>query len=157
MASDILGPRPSDVGDCGAGSAPVTYGQVAPTLDANGDFLVELENWIYGFRLSPYATPSEAAPVYTPAASDLQHAVQQVSLAAAQPAAADTGAATAPRTGIFQGLGWTRSRTASWGPALGNATVKSKDPAGGRGSVNWLKPGFAGGLAPFGWHTLRQT
>ncbi len=53
LASDILGPRPPAVGDCGAmvadGQHPKTYETIAPLLRNSHEFILELENlWIGG-------------------------------------------------------------------------------------------------------------
>jgi hypothetical protein len=45
MASDILGPRPVEVGDCQEpDSQPMTYRRIAPYLDNSSDFIIELEH-----------------------------------------------------------------------------------------------------------------
>ncbi len=47
MASDILGPRPPELGSCGEGSiAPKTYENLRPALSDTSDFLIELENMV---------------------------------------------------------------------------------------------------------------
>ena len=43
MASDILGPRPTDVGDCGVGDTSFTYAQVEPLIKDESEFLVDFE------------------------------------------------------------------------------------------------------------------
>ena len=44
MASDILGPPPADVGDCGEGAVtPRTYAQIAELLKDGSEFLIEAE------------------------------------------------------------------------------------------------------------------
>ncbi|MEM9760215.1 MAG: neuraminidase-like domain-containing protein, partial [Pseudomonadota bacterium] len=52
LASQILGPRPADVGDCGEGVVrPRTYRGIQPHLEANQEFLIEVENYvIHGAR-----------------------------------------------------------------------------------------------------------
>jgi hypothetical protein len=53
MASDILGPRPVRLGDCGEGAVrPKTYQNIAPTLGPGEEILAELESWSIGKRAS---------------------------------------------------------------------------------------------------------
>jgi hypothetical protein len=49
MARDILGPRPTELGDCGEGAVePRTYAKIAPLLDSGSEFLVEIETLVQG-------------------------------------------------------------------------------------------------------------
>ena len=50
MASDILGPRPVTLGDCGAGVTPDNYATIGPLIDSSSEILIELETWIIGWR-----------------------------------------------------------------------------------------------------------
>src|SRR5262249_46181102 len=44
MASDILGPRPAEIGDCGESKdSERTYDKIVPKLDEAEEFLIELE------------------------------------------------------------------------------------------------------------------
>ena len=58
MASDVLGPRPAELGDCGTSVEPKTYEHIAPMIDANGEVLVELETWTIGWRTKPMPQPT---------------------------------------------------------------------------------------------------
>ncbi len=206
MAADILGPRPIDVGDCGAGDTPIRFMDVETSIDSSSDFLVELESWTYGARVQAAAAQVAPAPVtYGAPARAVAHAVQRIPLAAPSRAAASTvaplptpvpgtsaqgpaavapappagrpvssapsiaptagavasGAALSaagapPSTGLFRGLGWSQTRTASWGPALANSTTKSNDPTGGRSFVNLWRPGTATSAGGFAHSVMRQ-
>jgi hypothetical protein len=50
MAEDILGPRPVQLGDCGAGVKPDDYETIGPLIDSSSEILIELETWIIGWR-----------------------------------------------------------------------------------------------------------
>ena len=175
MASDVLGPRPAELGDCGTGIEPDTYQTIGPLIGTSSEFLVELETWTLGARASSIATQATPAPIYTPAPNGIGHAIQRFPFVsdavapvvgsavhdaeavarevATNPAAPAPSAATA---GFFRGLGWTQTRTASWGPALGNATTKTAGPAGGRSFKPALKPGFPARAGGFGASITRQ-
>ena len=193
MASDILGPRPTDVGDCGVGDATFTYAQVEPLLKDEGEFLVEFETNAIGARSVAHRAMAVATPTYTPAVSGVAHAVERSPLSspsafAAAAAAAGPGLTTAAvqteaavaqfqattptaspapsgpvatpapatRTGTFGGLGWNKTVTASWGPALGNATTKTKDGAGGRAFAVRGSSNFAAKYGTHGHSVMRQ-
>ena len=177
MASDILGPRPAKLGDCGTGESPVTYEKLGPLADEAGEILVEIETWVLGARAS--AAPSRAAamdattPKYAVDYSAIAHAVRQNPVeiapastlagsavgitARASSAAPEASAAPAPSAaGMFLGLGWNQLRTASWGPALSNGTIKSGDKLGGRRLDHARKQNFSTSAAGYGWSVLRQ-
>jgi hypothetical protein len=178
MASDILGPRPTDVGDCGTGIEPDTYEKIGPLLDGSNDFLIELEGWTASWRVPSLVASAGVITKYTPPRSGLVHAVQGAPLfsvappspavsaspgagttAAPAPTPAPAATAAAPSaesTGVFIGLGWDRVRTASWGPALGSATTKTPDKTGGRTFDNGLKAGFGSRIGRFAYSAVRQ-
>ena len=193
MASDVLGPRPVELGDCGAGVQPMSYDHIGPLVDGSSEMLVELETWILGWRYQ-VAQPSTifVRPKYVLDPSRVAHAVAafplgtlqtkpEVRMLSGASASRDArahltvGAVTAPiatvstamvptataepvRTGsgIFRGLGWTKTRTTSWGPALGNSAVKTADKLGGRSFDHAWNPRFSDWVGRFGWCIIRQ-
>jgi hypothetical protein len=185
MASDVLGPRPTELGDCGAGVKSNTYEAIGPLIDGASDVLIEsIETWVIGARVSkgPVARVSTAPVKYAIEHTAIVHAVQSTTLfPKAKVASAPAGAvaeatpavlvgangiaarpaatvATEPAggAGMFRGLGWKQTSTASWGPALGNARIKTADKLGGRSFDHALKAGFSDRLGHFGWSILRQ-
>jgi Tc toxin complex TcA C-terminal TcB-binding domain/ABC toxin N-terminal region/Neuraminidase-like domain len=146
MASDILGARPTEIGDCGAGVTPMTYETIGPLVDASGDFLIELETWSVGAQaVRAPLVPVSADVRYVPEHGTLAQVAQRYALTTTTGAAAQ-----------FGGLGWSALRTASWGPALGNATVKPKDALGGRSFDHAGKADFPEWAGSFGWSVVRQ-
>lgn len=82
MASDILGERPAELGDCGEGRVqPKTYSRIAPYLDRDSEFLIEMEHvsWLkdssqrkgkktvgYHYALEPIVSSSASDSVFKP-------------------------------------------------------------------------------------------
>jgi hypothetical protein len=179
MASDILGPRPVELGDCGEGVTPDNYQTIGPLIDSSSEILIELETWIIGWRCwnlgliaseTKYVLESKAInhvvaqhPLTTiPAQQTLQaHSAAQVVAEVAPEAAAVDGrvmlAAEPARESLVVGFDWKETRTASWAPALANAAVKSKDPLGGRSSSYIANKGnFAGWVGRFGYSIITE-
>ncbi|MGH7715934.1 MAG: hypothetical protein ACREML_08045, partial [Vulcanimicrobiaceae bacterium] len=52
MASDILGPRLVELGDCGDGVSPENYATIGPLIDSSSEILIELETWTFGYRIA---------------------------------------------------------------------------------------------------------
>ena len=156
ISSDILGPRPTELGGCGAGVTPMTYETIGPLVDAPGDFLVELETWFAGsWGARAPVVPVSTADHYVPDHGTLAQVARQHGLVAS----ADAGAQTAASADDFArsgGLGQNAIRTASWGPALGSATVKTMDPLGGRTFDHATKPDFPAWAGAFGWSVVRH-
>jgi len=60
MASDILGPRPARLGDCGEGKVtPKTYENIRKEIGAGEEILIELETWITGRKIGTKPKPSK--------------------------------------------------------------------------------------------------
>jgi hypothetical protein len=163
MASDVLGPRPAKLGDCGAGVEPNTYETIGPMVDGSSEILVELETWIVGARVSAEASSvvRGAAPKYAIDHTAIVHAVKHDPLVLGASHVSGGSSAVDPvpaasETGMFRGLGWNATRTASWGPALGNAAVKTGDKLGGRSFRHASKDGFSDRAGGFGWSVIRQ-
>ncbi len=172
MASDILGPRPAELGDCGAGDTPITYNQVEPLLDGPGDdsddFLVLAETWTIGAQMSKAPTSSVMfeAPLYAIDQTGIHHAVARNPLAPAvtksialpvkRAATAATQAAPARAPGMFLGLDATEMSIKAMGPALGNATTKTLDTLGGASYQSKRKGDFADRAGRYGHSVVRQ-
>ena len=154
IASDVLGPRPPEIGDCGAGVQPMNYATIGPLVDGNNEIFPELETWIFGgpiIDLPPWLPPL------------LNYAVPANTIAAALRRASILGDATAvkspppPPEPAFRGLGWNATRTASWAPALANATIKTVDQLGGRSFDHAWKANEEDWIGRFGWGIVRHT
>jgi hypothetical protein len=156
-ASSVLGRRPDELGDCGAqigtGDA-ATYAGIAPRL-VNGDLLIELESWMHGLRATNRPVHVEPPTTYTVSAAAIRAAVAPSAdaLDRFEVLAEVDSPPEARDEGVFRGLGWRSTRTASWGPALGNATTKTPDGMGGRAFEHAWQPGFA--ASGFGWSVLQ--
>ncbi len=144
LARDVLGPEPTQLGDCPSGVEPNTYQTIAPLLDGNDDFLIEIESVIVGAQSSSRQAPRAAR--YRPIESAIARAVNAYPL---------VNRAPDPR-GIFVGPGTNETPTLSWGPALGNATIKTIDPVGGRSFHHAAKADFGAQFGRFGWSIVRQ-
>ncbi len=189
MASDVLGPRPTKLGNCGADALPRTYDEIGPLLDGSKEILVELETWMLGARVAKGTARVGTAevPKYAIEHAAVVHAVERSKppfslldttagghvfapasastvqmFVAPQPSAAPaTPPDRAPtpehvEAGMFRGMGWNQARTASWGPALGNASLKTVDKLGGRSFDHAWREGFSDRMGGFGWSILRQ-
>lgn len=169
MASDILGPRPVKLGDCGAGVTPDTYANIGPLIDAQSEILIELETWLIGWVFSGMV-PVKAITKYAVDNKTINHVVERypmplvlaASEAGPRPAttAAGNGAvstALGARESLFTGLDWKETRTASWAPALANRTIKTNDKLGGRTFNNIANKGtFAGWAGRVGYAIITQ-
>lgn len=51
-AQDILGQRPTEIGDCGEGISPMTYEKIGPLIESSSEIFIELETLIIGSRLT---------------------------------------------------------------------------------------------------------
>jgi hypothetical protein len=163
MAQDVLGARPTELGDCGEGAVvPRTYERIGPLIDGNSEILVELESWIFGRRLKarkPHVgAASSGLTLDRPA---ILHAIERIPLAVAHPAidrataaaASSTTMAAAETSGhLFQGTGWKDTQIASWSPPRGSATKGNAD----RTTAPVKSGGFADWAGKFGWCVLRQ-
>jgi hypothetical protein len=168
MASDVLGARPTELGNCGTGDDHHTYETIGPLIDKRSDVLIEsIETWTIGARVSkaPASLRVTAPAKYAIEHTAIVHAVGEAALfPATAVASAELGVeprrAVAPSPsaapGMFRGLGWKQTTTASWGPALGNSRVKTADRLGGRSFDPALKADFADRVGRFGWSILRQ-
>jgi hypothetical protein len=185
-ASDVLGPRPQQLGDCGTGVEPNTYEHIAPLVGKASEILIQLETWTIGARawnllpvrdIQKYIIPYKAiahAVERNPLIAPVEQATSAVAVSAppatavgppagsseilvtgTQPAVAvrDTPAGAG---NLFSGLGWNATRTASWGPALANASIKTVDKLGGRTFDHASKRDFSSWAGGFGWHFIRQ-
>ena len=99
MALDVLGPRPTELGDCGTvADEELTYQAVSKLMDGAGDMLVELETWTVGARVAkgPPSLKSQAPGKYVTNQSLVAQAITgNVLFGGAQPAAAAVAAAGA--------------------------------------------------------------
>ena len=167
-ASDILGERPAELGDCGLTSAPRTYAEIEPALGGADQVLIELETALYGGRVG--GTPRPPKHVFLPPVSAIVNAVAAAPRMArvridvdpvlvadasvtggAQPAAIGSADAHA-----FRGFGWNATRTTSWAPALATATTKTGDAAGGRSFGHAWKGDEASWVGRFAYCVIRQ-
>jgi hypothetical protein len=149
MAADVLGPRPTRLGDCGEGAVqPKTYQNIKPELGKGEPILVEVESWIQGQRLGALAPVAPAQPRLALDPSHIGHVLARFELrpiprfpeegggiepapAAAgvpagtqgRPAEVATAALRAPDVGLFRGPDGNGVVTGSWGPPLGGATT----------------------------------
>ena len=181
MASDILGPRPVELGDCGASVEPKTYEHIGPAIDGNSELLIELETWTLGGRVKQREFPAAAISKFgikfdTVGRVVALHPCAETAVAAAAGGPVVPGpridaappaehapermlvAAQAPaiKENMFTGLGWNAQRTASWAPAGANARIKSRDSLGGRSFDGAMKDNFPDWAGRFGWHLIRQ-
>ncbi|MCW5801525.1 MAG: hypothetical protein KIT31_03995 [Deltaproteobacteria bacterium] len=150
MASDVLGPRPVQLGDCGEGVSPKTYERIAPLVDAHGEILPGLETWIAGHRQRARRPRADrATAVFTTDRAAMIHATMHTAIT--------TATATQPdlEGRGFRGASWKQVRTASWGPAQSGSVVETVDRLGGRTFEHAPSQGFerADRLA---WSLIRQ-
>jgi len=168
LASDMLGPRPVNVGSCTdlKSNKPVTYAALAPQLRAGHEFVLELENL--------WAVPAH------PDLTDLVQGATRIA-SASNPALVMAGALAGPAANdnaLSRPLGWQSAQPAMWqmskatplstlklgmrmgdgtrsptvGPPAGGSLGVSPDPFGPPGTEPWvggdLMPG--GRVAPAG-------
>jgi hypothetical protein len=159
MASDILGPRPFEIGDCGAGVQPDDYAHIGPLIDQSSEILIELETWILGQRYTTIPFQPSLGQ-YTSINKAIYHLAVRFPLGVPpEPTAGAAAVVNQPRApvSLFTGLNVTGTRTTSWAPALATAAVATKDAFGGRTSdsiSNKLR--FSGWAGRFGFHLVRQ-
>ncbi|MEO8548781.1 MAG: neuraminidase-like domain-containing protein, partial [Kofleriaceae bacterium] len=180
MASDVLGTRPAEIGDCGDGVEPMTYEHIGPLVDGSSEILVELETWTLGWRYSKMASAALQAATYAVDQNAIAHAaeraplsIQPVTAVTAEvssttraarrnitPAGAPTTTTHAPEPAnsdnLFRGFGWSDTRTTSWAPAFANAKTRTVDKLGGRTFGNAWKGKETDWVGRFGWHIIRQ-
>jgi hypothetical protein len=181
MASDILGPRPEELGDCGEGVNPNDYATIGPLVDASSEILVELETWQIGWRLASF--PLQAASYQYVTDHQVFYQVANEFPLAATAAAAVIQPAVAPvlATGqtdggsLFVGPGWNGTRTTAWAPPLADSATSSvltarRPPARAAAPSSGVAEKFGGrtvhGAADksrfpawggrFGWTVIRQ-
>jgi hypothetical protein len=145
MASELLGPRPVPLGQCGAGlpTALDTYAVIEPQMSGKGDFLLELETWIYGARVA--AAPQPTAPVYGVPRAGLVSAVTRNPLASPT-----TVGLPVTTTGVTVGATAAGLTAASLGAAASNAGSLS-----GSRPVVTTSPGSSGLFRGLGWNETR--
>lgn len=162
-ASDILGPRPTKIEDCGAGVEPATYEKIGPLVDGTSEVLVELESVVLGARAAK--GPSRAALGKGGRAGiDRRSVLQAIGRSLTRAGAISITPSNAPSSpaaeggerGLFRGLGFNEARTTSFGPALGNAAIRSRDKGGGRSLGPPRRPGALTGGDRLGWSIVRQ-
>lgn len=165
MASGVLGDRPRSLGDCGAEigtNAAPNYSAIAPRLVDPGSLLVEIETWMLGARAFRAPHRGSATTTFGVTSTAISAAVmlRLTGLGArfdALEGVLDSGATLSEvdEGKVFRGFGWRETRTSSWGPALGNATVKTRDPAGGRSFEHAWKSEFAASAGGFAFNVLQ--
>jgi hypothetical protein len=152
MASDVLGPRPTALGDCGAQIEPNDYATIAPLVEGTSEVFAEIETWILGARATPAAAPSDETSKYVMPRAHVVHAVEGSALIESS-----TASGASPASGaIYRGQATNELRTSSWGPALGGSAERTADPVGGRITDHASKLAFAPWAARFGWGLVRQ-
>jgi hypothetical protein len=181
LASDILGERPAELGDCGSTVEPKTYEHIAPLLDGSSEILVALETWTIGQRAKRAKIDPALPPKHVRDWSDLvgavsAHPLSLASVARRSPSVGpighgaigpsapvigellETATSTGPAqsTGMFTGMDVNEMRTESWAPAGANARIKSRDKLGGRSFGSGIQSRFPGLAGRFGWHLIRQ-
>ena len=123
MAADILGDRPAELGECGEGEIdPKTYENIKPLLteESESEFLIEMEHFVYNQKLIAM-DKAKANYHYTMEPLLLRSAI---SYPIAIPDATMDLKEKIPRTGIFKGNDWKRTRTAYW-IGSGNTGIQS--------------------------------
>lgn len=155
MASDVLGPRPVKLGDCGTGDETITYQKLAPGLDTPEDALVQVETAVLGGRVRKWqpSNGAKSSPVYTTPYTAIVHALDLHPIATANP---EPGKVTAKASPAFRGMRKAKVRTSSWGPSLGNSAIRTADKLGGRSFDHASKSDFVAREARFGWSIIRQ-
>ncbi len=167
-AADLLGERPPELGDCGDKGNPEDYKTIGPRMDGFQKVLIPIRDLALsktGFEAM--ASGAFKAPLFIQPFSKLMGAASKevqdklrflgdASNAPNEPEP-EPLAPTLPAgtSKLFRGFGWRDVKTSSWGPARGNATVKTKDRAGGRS----FEPAWRTELAPqadeFGYGLMR--
>jgi hypothetical protein len=172
MASDILGPRPARLGDCGEGSIqPKSYENIAATLGQSGEILAELESWAIGKRTSDLSAGAARIQSFSLDQTLIAHVRERFVLETG-PGIAQTGKvegqvssftdgtvaddAGVSFEGMFRGLDCKAARTSGWGPQLGaSATVgdgrlisPAQEHVGNFALADWV--------GSFGWSIMRQ-
>jgi hypothetical protein len=101
MASDILGERPAQVGDCGeAGAQPRDYATIGPLIKSTSPFLIEFESAYRGAQLLPRGRGSQFSYRYTATRTALGGPVR------ANGSSSDEAA--------FRGHRWRSTHTSRW-------------------------------------------
>jgi Tc toxin complex TcA C-terminal TcB-binding domain/Neuraminidase-like domain/Salmonella virulence plasmid 28.1kDa A protein len=132
LASDILGPRPVELGDCGVpGSPDLTYARIRST--PGSDFLVEVETLVRPGLPWAKTTPSDDVVISRQAVT-----------------AAEERLLDRPRGEAFR-TDWLRPVTDSWLADTGTAGAADAAPVQGHALV-----GAADQVARFGLSLLRQ-
>lgn len=84
MASDILGPRPARLGDCGEGKiTPKNYENIRREIGAGEEILIEFESWITGRKIRNKAKASK--PRFAVDTSRVSRTRREVPLRKTQP------------------------------------------------------------------------
>jgi hypothetical protein len=175
MASDILGPRPVELGDCGFAADPITYEHVGPLTDGSGEILVALETWAIGQRARRTAVPPAPPPKRDLNWGGLRQVVAAhpfPSIAPTAPPPADPAGggadptdavliedvpgATRQSKNLFSGIDGNEVRTTSWAPAGATARLKSRDKLGGRSFEPAVQTRFPELAGRFGFDVIRQ-
>jgi hypothetical protein len=150
LASDVLGKRPTELGDCGNTVEPKSYEHIAPLIDASSEILVELETWIWGARATKMPKPEAIVHTYAIEGAAIRYALERHS------PFVTTQVADPPSDNLFRGLGWNDTNTTSWGPALGNSKIKTRDKVGGRVFGHARTDDFPARVGRYGHNVIRQ-
>ena len=102
MAADILGDRPAELGSCGEGAvAPKTYERIAPLIEEDSPFLVELEHFTLAYvPLFASTVPAGTYTLGVAAVADVLHAADKLHGATYQHHSATHTQPSVLRTGV---------------------------------------------------------
>jgi hypothetical protein len=136
MATDILGPRPAELGECGeAAGTPRSYAQIAPVVAKGSEFLVEAET------LTLIGAPQRKLKI-----------PDGTVLTAATVAAAQDAIENARPADTFR-ANWPRTLTESWQSVRTGSDFSLENATPLPGHVT---PSDSSGLSSFGFSLLRQ-
>jgi hypothetical protein len=174
MASDVLGPRPARLGDCGEGTvSPKTYERIRDEIGPGEEILIEAESWSIGRRIrSTHKAVASQFGLDRTRVNRAKFAASpgvQVGESGHAVTSEDHKETVTPSLGGaairsdvneeppgFRGMAWKETRTRSWAPARSNSAtagsygdfVSVSDHRGSHSFTNWA--------ASFGWSVVRQ-
>lgn len=157
MASDILGPRPAQLGDCGEGQEhPITYEGIGSLPDRAHEILLELESWTIGKRIQELRPQmrglqpglEETQLVHALDINPLKPWLEGIGPNAFEDAEEVPHEAkrTSANAGTFNGRMPGKTLTGGWGPSLGTSRTKTgkrgldqvSDPPGRFEKTDWV-------------------
>ena len=178
MASDILGPRPAQLGDCGEGKViSKNYENIRKEIGRGEEILIEIESWLVGRRGTKKVKPSKGrfaldrsrvnraridAPLNVrPITERVRGFNKEVTMAPSALATRPVGGAVvksdpAEEPAIFSGLSWKETRTGSWTAPLSAARTDIKSGTIARVDDHRGRYHLSDWLGNFGWSIVRQ-